>query len=493
MQSVRIFISSPGDVSEERERARQVIQGLRRRYSQHFALIPVLWEDMPLSLNASFQEGIDVVLSVDRGVDIAVFILWSRLGSALGPLVRRDDGRSYRSGTERELELMLKARDANGGERPRILAYARLDEATFEESLRGKTTSEKEELLRQKRLVEQFIQETFHDPNTGANVRAYHNFHRPQTFGERLRVHLQEILDGMCEGLSATPIWDIDTQGAPFRGLEPFRFEHAEIFFGREDEVLEARARLAEAARRGTAFLLIGGASGTGKSSLAAAGLLPEIVNHEIDDSVAGWIRVQCTPAILAGDPADGIARLLAASIPSIAEGGNAADFALALCRDPELAVKLVLAPALKRLSRSGKGALRLVILVDQLEELFSDPRLTNASRTSFAAILDALASSGHAWIVATIRGDFYPRLLSCDSLVRLKSAGAQFDLLPPEADAVRRMIELPAALAGLKYEVAGNSSVADRILRDIASQAELLPLLEDFLRELFERRSGTG
>ena len=493
MQSVRIFISSPGDVSEERERARQVIQGLRRRYAQHFDLVPVLWEDMPLSLGASFQEGIDVVLSVDRGIDIAVFILWSRLGSALGPLVRREDGRDYRSGTERELDLMLRAREANGGERPRILAYARLDEATFEESLRGKTTSEKEELLRQKRLVEQFIQETFHDPHTGANLRAYHTFHRPQTFGERLRVHLQEILDGMCEGRTAAPLWDIDTQGPPFRGLEPFRFEHAEIFFGREDEVLEARTRLAEAARRGTAFLLIGGASGTGKSSLAAAGLLPEIVNHEIDDAVARWIPVQCTPATLAGDPAGGIARLLCAAIPSIAEGGDAADFALALARDPELAVKLVLAPALRKLARPGAGAVRLMLFVDQLEELFTDARLTEAARTSLAGILHALASSGQAWVVATIRGDFYPRLLGCDPLVRLKSAGAQLDLLPPHADAIRRMIESPAALAGLRYETSGNASVADRILRDIAAQAELLPLLEDFLRELFDRRSPAG
>ncbi|MFM7842056.1 MAG: hypothetical protein ACKO9T_09315, partial [Nitrospira sp.] len=71
------------------------------------------------------------------------------------------------TGTERELDLMLQARAAQGGKRPHILAYARQDEATFEEGLRGKSTAEKEKLLQQKKLVESFIQEEFHDEQTG--------------------------------------------------------------------------------------------------------------------------------------------------------------------------------------------------------------------------------------------------------------------------------------------------------------------------------------
>ena len=90
--TIRIFISSPGDVNEERQRARQVIEGLRRRYSRHFLLKPVLWEELPLQADKSFQQGIDLVLSKEHGVDIAVFILWSRLGTAVGPLVAKHDG-----------------------------------------------------------------------------------------------------------------------------------------------------------------------------------------------------------------------------------------------------------------------------------------------------------------------------------------------------------------------------------------------------------------
>jgi hypothetical protein len=73
----------------------------------------------------SFQEGIDRVLSEDAGVDIAVFILWSRLGTPIGPSLQRADGSEYRSGTERELALMLEASRMQGGRRPHLLAYTR--------------------------------------------------------------------------------------------------------------------------------------------------------------------------------------------------------------------------------------------------------------------------------------------------------------------------------------------------------------------------------
>jgi hypothetical protein len=59
------------------------------------------------------------------------------------------------------------------------------------------------------------------------------------------------------------------TRGSPYRGLEPFDLEHAPIFFGRRREVERARARLIASAAAGKPFLLIIGASGAGKSSLA--------------------------------------------------------------------------------------------------------------------------------------------------------------------------------------------------------------------------------
>ena len=81
---LRIFISSPGDVAEEHDKAKQVIAALQRHYGDAVSLMLVLWEALAIPATASFQEGIDFVLAERHRVDIAVFILWSRLGSPLG-------------------------------------------------------------------------------------------------------------------------------------------------------------------------------------------------------------------------------------------------------------------------------------------------------------------------------------------------------------------------------------------------------------------------
>src|SRR5262245_34876558 len=107
-KTIRIFISSPGDVKEERELARGLIEQLRRRYVRQFDLHAIYWEDMPLDANASFQEGIDAVLN-RVGVDIAVFVLWARFGSPVRGTMLKQDGTPYDSGTEREFALMTEA------------------------------------------------------------------------------------------------------------------------------------------------------------------------------------------------------------------------------------------------------------------------------------------------------------------------------------------------------------------------------------------------
>jgi hypothetical protein len=72
MTTLRIFISSPGDVAEERAKARQVIEQLQRQNGSGLELIPVLWEDLPLQADSSSQEGIDMMLSKEHGIDITL-------------------------------------------------------------------------------------------------------------------------------------------------------------------------------------------------------------------------------------------------------------------------------------------------------------------------------------------------------------------------------------------------------------------------------------
>lgn len=493
LKTVRILISSPGDVVDERGRARRIIDGLRRRYAHRFVIKHVLWEDLPLQADMSFQEGIDLLLSQDGGVDIGVFILWSRLGSPVGDDVRRPDGSEYRSGTEREFELLIEARERSldrgegGPPRPHILVYRRDDENSFHEGMRGLPTNEKEEALNQKKLVESFFAEQFKES-------AHHVYDRPAAFSQRLRRHLQGLLDQMAEGLTQENIWDIDTQGAPFMGLAAFEPSHADVFFGREDEILEARSAFREQAGKGCAFLLLCGASGSGKSSLARAGVVPAIVENELDEQVAVWRSVVTTPFELAPDPISALVSRIAAEdiLPELVSDTEVAALVEVLRRDPETACKLQLKPAFVRADKRLKGPLRLILVIDQLEELFASAAIPMAERTAFLAVLGAMARSGKVWVLATVRSDFYEQLQSEPSLVSMKSGAGQLDILPPGADSLRRLVEEPALLAGLRFEKrADGQSLSDVILRDAAAHPELLPLIEYLLRELYEQRDG--
>lgn len=95
LKTLCIFISSPGDVAEEREKARQVIVALQQQYGDAVRLLPVLWEDLLLPATSSFQGIIDHIVLGQR-IDIAVFLLWSRLGTPVGPPTAKDDGTPYR-------------------------------------------------------------------------------------------------------------------------------------------------------------------------------------------------------------------------------------------------------------------------------------------------------------------------------------------------------------------------------------------------------------
>ena len=194
-QTVRIFISSPGDVFEEREKSREVIAELQRQYVD-LTLETVLWEDLSLPATASFQQTIDIVL-VEKPIDVAVFILWSRLGSPLADNITRSDGSPYKSGTEREFDIMLEAFKQSDNRQPVILAYTRKDDEGFVDRFKNENPDRFRELVDQRDLAKEFVQENFHDSN-GRNIRAYHSYPEPTSFAQRLRVHLRNVLNEIC-------------------------------------------------------------------------------------------------------------------------------------------------------------------------------------------------------------------------------------------------------------------------------------------------------
>src|SRR5579864_1282933 len=109
MTLLRLFVSSPSDVSPERERVDVVAERLNTEF-EGLADIEVLrWETGFYTADRSFQEAIDVAVDRMHGSDIVVCILWKRVGSELNPRIwRRPDGTSYESGTVLEFETAVE-------------------------------------------------------------------------------------------------------------------------------------------------------------------------------------------------------------------------------------------------------------------------------------------------------------------------------------------------------------------------------------------------
>ena len=480
MKTIRIFISSPDDVAEERQKAREVIASLQPRYAGRFGLVSVVWEELPLQADMSARQGIDLVLSKEHGFDIAVFILWSQLGTP----AQNADGTPCGSSTGREFNLMLASREASGGTRPAILAYTRNDPDGFLDLQKIQPGERLDDMLRQRQLTEDFIAAHF----TGAATRARHAYTKPVEFAHRLRVHLRGILDGLL-GEDAGATWDVTEMGAPFRGLDAFEPQHAGIFFGREEEICAVQLALRRQAAAGCAFVLIVGASGSGKSSLARAGVLPAVTQFDVDETVRAWRHAIFIPGTSAKNLCGGLARALCSALPELRETGTSIEsLASGLRENPGLICRLMLPNAL------GAGV-RLFLLLDQFEELFSHSAISPDERAAFAVAMDALARSGSVWVLATVRSDFYDQCQTLPRLMEMKGAHGQFDLLPPDAEDLRRIITAPASLAGLRFEKddATGEALDRRLLDDAKLHPEALPLLEYALRELFERREPDG
>ncbi len=250
----------------------------------------------------------------------------------------------------------------------------------------------------------------------------------------------------------------------PYPGLAAFREQEAAFFFGREKLIKPLAERLGT---RRCLFLV--GPSGCGKSSLVFAGLLPALRAGEAPGSES-WRFATLRPG---ESPlrslAEALAQVLAASIPRD-------DLEKALHETPD------------RISDWVEDDLReagpLVLIVDQLEELWTlcddeDERGLFALR-----LMAGLASLRLLRLVLTLRADFIHRALEQQDLARLLQ-NHQFVLHPLDREELRRTIEEPARRAGLAFE----PGLVDVILDDVEGQPGALPLAQAVLARLWERR----
>src|SRR5580693_4635616 len=144
---LKVFISSPGDVGQERMIASRVLERLQGEFSGYVEIIPILWEHEPLLATSHFQKQI----VAPSQTDIVVCILWSRLGTRLPDQFKRADGTMYASGTEWEFEDAYASFSTTG--KPDLLVYRKMNEPVIDYH----DEAAAQERLRQKKALDQFI------------------------------------------------------------------------------------------------------------------------------------------------------------------------------------------------------------------------------------------------------------------------------------------------------------------------------------------------
>jgi len=223
---------------------------------------------------------------------------------------------------------------------------------------------------------------------------------------------------------------------------------------------------------KATRFLAVVGASGSGKSSLVRAGLIPILRKNALPDSNTWNIHV-LTPG---AHPLTTLAAHLARLYPH-----DAMHKTLDQLGNDERTMHLAVALALAE----RPAAERVVWVVDQFEEAFTLCR-DERERAQFIANLLYAASipDSHNIGVLTLRADFYPKCTAYPELSALIAA-QQFLVSPMSIDGLRQAIEEPARRVGLEFE----KGLVETILDDVENQPGALPLLEHALLELWERR----
>lgn len=254
----------------------------------------------------------------------------------------------------------------------------------------------------------------------------------------------------------------------PYKGLRAFQEADRDDFFGRDPLVDDLVARLAEPGA-GQRFLAVVGASGSGKSSLVRAGLVPALRRGGLPGSER-WFVAEMYPGSAPFQELDEALLRVAVDAPPTVLDLLTAD-------------ERGLLRAINRcLPRDGS---ELVLVVDQLEELFT----LVANEALRARFLDSLVTAvagpdSRLRVVATLRADFYDRPLAHRGMAELLRDRTA-TVVPLSAEEIGEAVRLPAERAGVEVEPA----LVGAIVADVVDQPGALPLLQYALTELFERR----
>ena len=276
----------------------------------------------------------------------------------------------------------------------------------------------------------------------------------------------------------------------PYPGLAPFTAEQARWFFGRARLIAEVTSRIDSSLGDGP--LVMVAPSGAGKSSLLQAGLLPALARGALPAvGSRDWPRQVFTPT---AHPMTEAARCIASLTGT--EPASAAE----LTADPDRGAAIVRAALRSRGGGPGREAARAVVVVDQLEELFT-LCTDEAERRGFIDLLTRLAEPPPGGIpaglvICGLRADFYA---PCTGYPQLRAAlqNGQILLGPMSESELRETILYPAESVGLDVE----PGLIELLLRDIGGtsdesatgyEAGRLPLLAHALRATWQQRNGS-
>ncbi len=479
---LRIFLSSPGDVNEERKIAIEVIEALpyRPAFRDKVAFRVIAWDrpgaDTPMLASFTPQEAINRGLPKPSECDITLVLFWKRMGT---PFVDVDET-AYESGTHWELMDALKSPTCE------TLIFHRTEEVLFKASDSASQD--------QYRRVESFFNsELFY--KDGRILRGVNQYATPDDFRLKMQTFMEDVVLRILEKIKKKPLTpelmlpastNIVTiqreewaEGkSPFPGLRAFTADDALIFFGRGVETSELVKRI-EASR----FVAVIAASGSGKSSLVAAGLIPRLKANAISSGETGskdWRFVRFTP----GQSVSSLSALFAALCDAFSEHSVSAfmiaqekrAFADSLTADSKTLIDIC--DALLKEAKAPAWA-EIVFFIDQFEELFT--LVSKDEQPVLIALLDAIQTSRRLRCIVTMRSDFTASAIENSALAILINQG-NYMLAAPTAGALVDMIKRPAERAGLTWD----EELPERIQFETGSEAGSLALMAYALDELY-------